>query len=322
MQAIRIHYDEGSSVLKMDEVPKPDLVEEQILIKTAAIGLNGADWIRGRAQPAEGQADPVIVGYDVAGTVEAVGPQVMGWTPGDRVMALARNTYAEYVIASPVLACPPPVDMSFSDAASIPCATLTAWYGLSPLAQMRPGETVVIHAAGSGVGVAGTQIAKALGGRVIATAGSDVKLEKARGLGADAGINYSTQDVAAELLRLTGGQGVDVVLDSVGGAVFDATLGALARGGRIIVVGSPAGPKSTPDPKALESKGQQVLNASVFAQTANDVEGEGWAQLVSWLNDGTLRTVVDRVFPWTEAESAQRALMDRAVFGKVVMTVT
>lgn len=237
-------------------------------------------------------------------------------------MALARGTYAEYVLANPALACRVPEGMAFPEAASIPCVFLTAWYSLTKLAQMRSGETVVVHAAGSGVGMAGIQIAKALGARVIGTAGSDAKLEKARGLGMTAGVNYSTQDVATELLRLTGSKGADVVLDSVGGAVFDATLRALAAGGRIVTVGSPAGPRSTPDPQALTAKRQRIQASGVFNDASADTEGRGWAQLATWLRDGTIKPVIDHVLPWTQAEAAQRLLLDRAVFGKVVMTVT
>ena len=156
---------------------------------------------------------------------------------GDPVIALARSSYAEFVPARAVLAYRPPEGMSIVGAASIPCAVHTAWYGLKKLGSLQPGETVVVHAAGSGVGTAGVQIARASGARVIATAGSDAKVAMGLDLGAEAGINYSTQDVAAELQRLTDGRGVDVVLDSVGGAVFDATMKVLAEGGRVVNVG-------------------------------------------------------------------------------------
>ena len=321
MRAIRVHGVGASSMLRMEEVPTPVPADDQILIRAAAIGLNRADVGRRIAATQSAPPEPVIPGLDVAGTVEGVGSRVTGWSRGDRVMALARGTYAEHVLATPVLVCRVPERMALPEAASIPCVFLTAWYGLTKLAQMRSGETVVVHAAGSGVGIAGIQIARALGARVIATAGSEAKLEKARGLGAVAGVNYTTQDVAAELLRLSAGKGVDVVLDSVGGDVFDATLRALAPDGRVVTVGSPAGPRSTPDQRVLEAKRQRVQAIGVFNEATADMEGRGWAQLVQGFKDGTLKPVIDRILPWTQAEAAQRLLLDRAVFGKVVMTV-
>ena len=147
------------------------------------------------------------------------------------------------------------------------------------------------------------------------------KVARGLELGAEGGINYSTQDVTAELQRLTAGRGVDVVLDSVGGAVFDATMKALAEGGRVVNVGAPAGPRSEQDQSAMEARGQSVQQSGVFNDAAEDAEGAGWAQLKAWFEDGTVKPIVDRVLPWEEAESAQRLLSERVIFGKIVLTV-
>ena len=320
MRAVRVHIAGEDRKLSMEEVPKPMPGPDEVLVRVSAIGLNRADLGRGRAA-ASGATEPFIPGLDVGGVIEEVGPEVTGWREGDPVIALVRGAYAEFAIAKGVLAYRPPREMAIQEAASIPCVFLTAWYGLTNLGQVKPEETVLIHAAGSGVGTAGIQIARALRARVLTSAGSDSKVARGLELGAEAGINYSTQDVAKELQRLTQGKGVDVVLDSVGGAVFDATLQGLAQGGRVVTVGTPAGTRSEIDHEALQTRGQSVQATGVFNDAQEDSEQHGWAQLKAWFEAGTLRPVIDRVLPWSQAEAAQRLLLDRAVFGKVVLTV-
>ena len=306
----------------MDEVPKPEPRPDQILVRVEAIGVNRADLGRRPTTSSSEAVVPFVPGLDVAGTIEAVGPEVVDWQAGEPVMALVgRGAYAEFALARPALAHRPPQGMSLRDAASVPCVFLTAWYGLIALGRLQPGETVLVHAAGSGVGTAGIQIAKAYGARVLTSAGSDAKLARGRELGAEAGVNYTTQDVTAELLRLTDGRGVDVVLDSVGGPVFDATLQALAPGGRVVTPGSPAGTRSPLDEQALQGQGQEVHAIRVGDETARDAEGEGWAWLIERFEEGAMHPVIDRVLSWRQAEEAQRLLIDRAIFGKVVLTV-
>jgi NADPH2:quinone reductase len=320
MRAIRVHISGDERRLMMEDVPTPEPRPDQVLVRASAIGVNRADLGRGAVGGAA-TGEPYIPGLDVGGTIEAVGSEVSGWNEGDPVIALARSAYAEFVPSRAVLAYRLPEGMSMVDGASIPCVFLTAWYGIRKLGRMQPGETVLVHAAGSGVGTAAIQIARASGARVLTTAGSDAKVARGLELGAEGGINYSTQDVTAELQRLTDGRGVDVVLDSVGGAVFDATMKALAEGGRVVNVGAPAGPRSEQDQSAMEARGQSVQQSGVFNDAAEDAEGAGWAQLKAWFEDGTVKPIVDRVLPWEEAESAQRLLSERVIFGKIVLTV-
>ena len=320
MRAIRVHISGDERRLMMEDVPTPEPRPDQVLVRASAIGVNRADLGRG-AVGGTATGEPYIPGLDVGGTIEAVGSEVSGWNEGDPVIALARSAYAEFVPSRAVLAYRLPEGMSMVDGASIPCVFLTAWYGIRKLGRMQPGETVLVHAAGSGVGTAAIQIARASGARVLTTAGSDAKVARGLELGAEGGINYSTQDVTAELQRLTDGRGVDVVLDSVGGAVFDATMKALAEGGRVVNVGTPAGPRSEQDQSAMEARGQSVQQSGVFNDAAEDAEGAGWAQLKAWFEDGTVKPIVDRVLPWEEAESAQRLLSERVIFGKIVLTV-
>ncbi|MCZ6892299.1 MAG: zinc-binding dehydrogenase [Chloroflexi bacterium] len=321
MRAVLVYTSDTGRRFQIEEIPTPAPRPDQLLVRVEATSINFADLSYGIGRPPPAN-EPFVPGLDVAGTVEAVGPHVTGWKKGDPVVALAsRGAYAEFVPARPVLACSPPKGMSMQEVASVPCVFLTAWFGLTKFAGTKPGETVLIHAGGSGVGVAGIQIARALGARVITSAGSDAKLAKAKELGAEAGVNYTTQDLTAELQRLTEGRGVDVVLDPVGGPIFDATLPALATGGRVVTAGGPAGARSDLDQAALDARGQRVLQVGVFNDAAEDTDQSGWTQLKAWFEDGTLRPVVDRVLPWTQAEAAQRLLAERAVFGKVVLTV-
>ena len=320
MKAIRVHFADDGDELRMEEVPQPEPEAGEVLIRTQAIGVNRADLGRRRTASEGEQEPPRIPGLDVAGVVTSVGAGVTNWHPGDQVMALVRGAYAEYSVAQSVLTYSPPEGMSTTDAASLPCVFFTAWYAFQ-MAGLKPGETALIHAAGSGVGMAGIQIANALGALVLTSAGSDERVERGRQLGAEAGVNYSTQNVTEALLRLTDGRGVDMVLDSVGGAIFDATLVALAQGGRVVTVGGHSGERSQYEDQDLAQKGQWVRAMGVFNEAPEDVEQHGWAQMKAWFETGNMRTVVQEVFPWTEAKRVQDLLANRGVFGKIVMEV-
>jgi NADPH:quinone reductase-like Zn-dependent oxidoreductase len=304
----------------MDDVPDPEPGVDEVIVRAQAIGVNRADLNRRRTVPEGQQEPPRLPGLDVAGVVESVGANVTSWRPGDHVMALVRGAYAEYSAARSVLTYRPPAGMPVTDAASLPCVFFTAWYAFK-MAGLKRGETALIHAAGSGVGMAGIQIARALGAHVLTSAGSDERVARGCELGAEHGVNYSSQNVTEELLRLTDGRGVNVVLDTVGGAIFDATLKALAEGGRVVTVGAHGGQRSQYAEQELAQRGQWVRPMGVFNEAQEDGEQRGWSQMKSWFEKGTLRTIVEEVVPWTEAERAQQLLASRRVFGKVVMNV-
>ena len=164
--------------------------------------------------------------------------------------------------------------------------------------------------------MAGIQIAKALGARVLTSAGSDERVARGLDLGADAGVNYSSQNVTEELLRLSDGQGVDMVLDTVGGAIFDATLKALAEGGRVVTVGGHSGQRTQYEEQDLAQKRQWVMAMGVFNEAQEDGEQRGWEQMKSWLESGTLRTIVQEVIPWTEAQRVQHSLQAGVSLGR------
>ncbi len=202
MRAMVVTEPGGPEVLQMQDVPDPVPGPDDVLIRVQAVGVNFADHLM-RIGAYLRQEPPVIPGLEAAGVVEAVGTEVRGLSVGQRVLALGKRTYADLMVAPAWAVMPAPAGIGIEEAAAIPVAFTTAWHALVTCADLRPGERVLVHAAGSGVGSAAIQVAKELGGRVIATAGQDWKLERARELGAEATINYSTQDVAAGIQALT-----------------------------------------------------------------------------------------------------------------------
>jgi NADPH:quinone reductase-like Zn-dependent oxidoreductase len=309
-----------------------------VAVKAAA--LNHLDiWVR-KGWPGLKLAFPHVLGSDVAGVVEAVGAGVEGVKAGDAVVLnpslgcgrcerclsghenLCRRfaILGEHVsggmaqrVAVParnVMA--KPARLSFEEAAAVPLTFMTAWHALVARAKVRPGETVLVHAAGSGVGVAAVQIAKLLGARVIATAGSDAKLEKARSLGADEVVNYETQDFVQEARRLTDRKGVDVVFEHVGKKTWEKSILAVGIGGRITTVGATTGFDPLTDLRHVFFRQISILGSTMG--TAGDL-----LEVLRFVGEGKLRPVVDRTLPLAEARAGQELLSDRAQFGKIVL---
>jgi NADPH:quinone reductase-like Zn-dependent oxidoreductase len=283
---------------------------------------------------------PHVLGSDIAGVVEAVGAGVEGVKAGDAVVAnpslgcghceqcLAgqENLCRKFVIlgehvsggqaqklaisARNVL--PKPARLSFEEAAAVPLTFMTAWHALVRRAKLRLGETVLVHAAGSGVGVAAVQIAKLLGARVIATAGSDAKLQKAKALGADEVVNYETQDFAKEVKRLTDRKGVDVVFEHVGKKTWEKSILSASIGGRITTVGATTGFDPLTDLRHVFFRQISILGSTMG--TAADL-----LEVLRFVGEGKLRPVVDRVLPLADARKGQDLLSERAQFGKIVL---
>ncbi len=241
MRAARLHrIGSPEDAIKIDDVPIPEVRDGHVLIKVAAAGVNFADvgWRLGTYPVAK---LPMILGLEAAGTVEAVGPGVRAFSVGDRVVTFAMETWAEYALGAEQTTFPVADQMSLEEAASIGVVFLTAWHCLITAGRAAAGESVLVHAAGSGCGVAAIQIAKHLGLRVLTTASSDEKLQKARALGADDLINYASTDFVAETKRLTEGRGVDLVLDGIGGETLLRSLQCMAFGGRSFRFGKAGG---------------------------------------------------------------------------------
>lgn len=338
MKAVVFHKQGGLEVLKYEDAPDPKIGQGEVLIRVRACGLNRVDiWIRERLP---GVSLPHIEGTDVAGEVAEVGPGVEGISVGQRVCVdpalscgrcehcLAGDDdictsfkilgyqvdggYAELVKVPAVNIAPIPEGLSFEEAAALPVVFLTSWHMLITRAQLRPGEDVLIHAAGSGIGSAAIQIAKLTGARVIATAGNAEKLEKAKELGADAGINYNEVDFSQEVLKLTNGRGVDVVFEHVGRATFEGSLKSLARGGRLVICGATTGPKVEFELRPFYSRQLSIIGSMLGTKRE-------FLDVVRLAGERKLRPVIDKVYPLKDAVEAQRRLVDRDFFGKLIL---
>lgn len=341
MKAVRFHEHGGPEVLKYEEAPDPVIQPNEVLVRVRACALNHLDvWAR-KGMPGVKLPLPHISGCDIAGEVASVGSIVTRVTPGQRVLVSpgiscgqcanclsGRDNmcpsyeiiggyridggYAEYVKLPEVNILPMPEGMSFEAASAVPLTFLTAWNMLVTIARVKPGDDVLVMGAGSGVGSAGVQIAKLFGARVIATAGADEKLGKARGLGADEGINHATQDLVAEVRRLTAKRGVDIIFEHVGGPVFEKLIPVLASGGRLVTCGATTGYLAQTDLRYLFMRQVSIMGAHMGSKA-------DLLQIMREVRSGTLKPVVDRVFPLKDAAQAQRAMEDRSLFGKLVL---
>jgi NADPH:quinone reductase-like Zn-dependent oxidoreductase len=342
MKAIVVREHGGPEVLRVQEVPTPEAGPGEARVRVKACGLNHIDlWLR-KGQPPGAFHVPMIPGADVAGVVEAVGPGVdPAWVGRSVLLApqvacgacpeclsgrqqfcdqwgilgeMRDGGYAEYVVVPRANLFPLPGGLSFEQAACVPLTFLTAWHMLAARAQVRPGETVLIHAAGSGVSTAGIQIARLFGARVLATAGSPAKLEHARGLGAEAAINYREQDFAREVRALVGRAGVDVVFDHVGRDTFAPSLRLLKRGGRYVTCGTTSGNEVPLDLRYVFFRGLSILGSTM------GTHGEV-AEVFKLVDQGRLRPVLDSVFPLERASEAHARLEARQALGNVVLSV-
>src|SRR5512138_1492230 len=341
MKAIAIRAHGGPEVVKLEDLPDPRPGPGQVVVGVKAAALNHLDiWVRKGWQGLL-LSFPHVLGSDMAGVVEAVGAGVDGVKPGDEVvlnpslgcgrcercLSGHENLCRRYAIlgehvsggqaerlavpARNVL--PKPARLSFEEAAAVPLTFMTAWHALVSRAKVRPGETVLVHAAGSGVGVAAVQIAKLHGARVIATAGSDAKLERARGLGADEVVNYETRDFVQEVKRLTDRKGVEVVFEHVGKKTWEKSILSAAIGGRIVTVGATTGYDPPTDLRHVFYRQLSVLGSTMG--TAGEL-----LDVLRFVGEGKLRPVIDRVLPLADARKGQELLSERAQFGKIVMT--
>lgn len=322
MKAIRIHEFGDESVLRYEDAPDPVIGPDEVLVTVRAAALNRGDLGR-RSRQGQNVSLPFIIGWDIAGDVVSVGAAVSGLAPGDRVVSLLPSGgYAELAAAPAGLTVRLPDSVTFEQAASLPVAYLTAWIGLLDTCALKAGETCLVQAASSGVGMAGVQIAKRVGGAgiVITTAGSDEKIERAKALGADYAVNYTTSDFLAETMRLTGDRGVDVVLEVVGGDVFSRSQQALAEGGRMVSAGRSSGGAPAVDEDLAARKHQVVVTTwGPMGGASDQVRADALRRIVDLVADGTLHVVVDRVFPLSQTADAHRYLAGRKQFGKVLL---
>jgi NADPH:quinone reductase-like Zn-dependent oxidoreductase len=338
MKAVRIHEFGGPEVLRYEEVPDPKPRKDQMLVRVKACAMNHLDlWVR-KGLP--GVNLPHILGSDVAGEIVEVGEYVTGFKPGQRVLlapmhfcnrcakcvAGLQNQCAEFtvlgnwvdggnceLIAIPAVnVIPIPDTLDFNQAASVPLVFLTAWHMLVGRAGIRPGQTVLVLGASSGVGIAAIQVAKLFHALVITTAGDERKLEKARALGADHGINHYQHKISEEVRRLTNKEGVDIVVEHVGAATWDESMKCLKPAGTLVTCGATTGPNASFDLRFLFSRQLSLLGSYMGTMSElYDVLGHIFAR--------RLKPVVDRTFPLQDIRAAHEYMEKSQMFGKVVL---
>jgi NADPH2:quinone reductase len=316
----------GAEVLVPARGPVPTPQADEVLIRVMVAGVNRPDvQQRSGSYPPPPGASPII-GLECAGEVVATGAEVKRYRVGDRVCALTNGgAYAEYCVAPEAQTLPWPVGYDALRAAALPETYFTVWANLFGHGRLAAGETALIHGGTSGIGVTAIQLAKAFGARVFATAGSDAKCEACRRFGADAAINYRSQDFAEEVKALTGGRGVDVVLDMVGAAYFQRNLRCLARDGRLVIIAFLGGHQADAvDLRPIMLRRLTVTGSTMRPRTTAE-KGEIAAALEAkvWplLAEGRCGPEIFRVFPLAEAAEAHRLMESSAHIGKIMLKV-
>ena len=322
MKAIQIQQVGGPEALTWADAPLPQPGPGQVRIRVAFAGVNYIDTYQ--RSGAYAMPLPFIPGVEAAGVVDALGPDVNSLKPGDRVAyCLTPGAYAEYAVIAADKAVPLPDSISLEMAAAVLLQGMTAHYLAVSTYPLRAGDVALIHAAAGATGSLLVQIARRMGAQVIATAGSAAKAELARGDGADAVINYSETDFVAEVKRLTGGRGVDVVYDSVGAATFDKSLNCLRPRGLLALFGQASGPVPPFELQTLNQRGSLFItrpSLGHYIATRSELLSRA-GDIFLWLGEGSLRVRIDRVLPLAQAADAQRALESRQTAGKVLLHV-
>ncbi|PYQ60477.1 MAG: alcohol dehydrogenase [Acidobacteria bacterium] len=341
MKAIVIREHGGVERLEKSEVPDPTPRAGEAVVAVRAVALNHLDiWLR-RGVPGHRFPLPMIPGAEVSGVIDEV-PDGYGWKRGDEIIVApglscglciaclsgndplcpdfgilgeARNGGCAEKIAVPIRnLVRKPASLSFAEAAAIPLDMLTAWHMLVARAQLRPGETVLVQAGGSGVGSAGIQVAKLWRAIVYTTVGSAEKAKRAKELGADETILYRETDFVAAVRALTGKRGVDIVFEHIGGETFERSLKALSRGGRLVTCGSTSGGEATINIRLIFFKLLSILGSTMGSVAELQ-------EIMRHIEAGRLRPVVDRVLPIDQIAEGHRVLENREAFGKVVLTL-
>ncbi|HEY1849520.1 MAG TPA: quinone oxidoreductase [Candidatus Binataceae bacterium] len=320
MKAIQFKEIGGPDVMQLVDIPKPELRPGMVRMHVRASGINFADTFFRQGAYLIKPKLPDTPGMEAAGVIDEVGAGVQGLKPGMRIAAVGLKAYAEYALFYANQVIPLPDFISFEEGAAFPIQTLTAWFMLHTSHQTTPGQTVLVHSAAGGVGIVAMQIAKAAGARVIATVSSDSKIEIARQYGADEVINYESHDFAEEAKRLTGGKGVDLILDAVGKPTFEKGIGCLAPFGHTILYGRAGGPPDKLDVFRLFEKSLKVSGFVLYTASANhELMRKGTEQSFNLMREGKLKILIGKTFPLAEAPAAHRFIESRGSVGKLVL---
>lgn len=342
MKAVVFYENGGVDTLKYTDVEKPKISPYEVLVRVKACALNHLDiWVR-QGLPGVEIPLPHISGSDIAGEVAEVGMEVKKFRPGDKVLIVpgvrcrkcvycitnrdsmcdsfkimgfqVQGGYAEYVRAHVDNIIPVSDKLSFEEWAAMPLVFLTAWHMLITRGKLKPGENVLIHAAGSGIGSAAIQIARLAGARVITTARGEKKLEKARQLGADEVVDYSKEDYRERVKYLTNNKGVDLIFEHIGPDTWEKNLQCLTKGGRMVVCGATSGPATTIDIRLLFMKQHSIIGCYMGSK-------KELLDVLNLVELGRLRPVIDTVFPLKDAAAAQQRMLNRENFGKIIVKI-
>jgi NADPH2:quinone reductase len=316
-----VYYETGGpEVFRYEDVPDPVAGPDEVLVRVEAVSIEGGDTLNRLGGAFV--ATPHIVGYQCAGTVISVGPAVTGVKPGHRVVTVGLDgSHAELRAVGEAFCWVIPEGVTTEEGACVPVPFGTADDSLFEFGRLQPGETALIHAGASGVGIAAIQMAKRVGARVLATASSDDRLDRLRDLGLDDGINYATLDFAEEVRRLTDGRGADVIVDSVGGSTLQKSLHCLAYRGRCVTFGD-AGREiaATLDISTMRPNNQTLIGYFLGAELF--MAPRAHAMIAGILDDvasGDLRVVIDHRFPLEQAGEAHAYIESRQAFGRVLL---
>lgn len=325
MRAVVIENQGPESTLTVGEVEAPSLGADDVRIATRAFAINRGDLMQRKGMYPPPPGASTVMGLECAGEVTEVGADVQGWSVGDRAMALlAGGGYAEEAVVHAGSVMRVPDGMSWTDAAAIPEVFLTVHLTVFQLAAFPDGGTLLVHGGGSGIGTAAMQMVKEVGGRVITTAGSDEKCAQCRELGADVAVNYKEASFAEAVAEATSGEGVDVVLDHIGGAYLDDNLKSLRVGGRLVLIGLMGGARAEISLATVMLKRLQVIGSTLRARPHHEktaIVTDFEARFGDALRAGRLRPIVDRVLPMAEIEAAHAAMEASTHFGKIVLTI-
>ena len=323
MKAIRIHqFGPTEEALQYEEVPTPEPGPSELLIKVEAASLNRADiGLRKGTYRISADALPIIPGREFAGTVAKAGANVTEFNIGQRVVAYpSLGGYAEYAVAKASEVRPVPDGVTSAQAAALPTVFLTAWFGLLEDGKLKAGEWLLVQAGSSGVGNAAIQIGKHLGAKVITTSGSEEKCRRLRQLGADVTIDVSQNDFVPEVMRVTGNRGVDLVLEMIGGEVYQKSLQVLAPGGRLFSIGGAFG--AIPDPPPTLTEGRRASRFSITNHLkAKPQDFRQLDAILKLVQEKKFQVVIGKTFPLAETRAAQRYLEGREHFGKIMLTM-
>jgi zinc-binding alcohol dehydrogenase/oxidoreductase len=334
MKAIVLRQPGGPEQLRLEEIPTPEPGPGEVLVALRAAALNRRDILM-RSRPQMVDMMPFIPGSDGAGVIAATGTGVNHLKEGDEVVIYPSlwwgifeshpsedfqilggptdGTYAQFIRIPAGNVFPKPAHLSFEEAAAFPLAGLTAWRALISKARVKPGERVLIPGAGSGVATFALQIARLAGAQVYVTSHSDQKLQRAMDLGADGAVNYTQPDWPDEIRRISRG-GLEVVIDSVGAATFNPALDLLVPGGRMITFGTTSGSGTTLEIRQFYRKQISLMGTTMGSP-------QEFAEMLTTVNGGNIKPVIDSTFPLGEASAAHRRLEDQKQFGKVILTI-